>query len=729
MRSIDPLRSSAHFSIPQLPAPQPKRRNDVKWNDRLSHVAILLVAALFVEVNTLWNGFVWDDNIIVVGNTVYQDFDLYRIFFSLTNGLEYFPIRDISFSLDFLLWGWNPQGFHLTNIVLYCLTVISVYYLVAEIEALFSTEIISKSFGNTPLITALLFAVHPIHSEVTSFITSRGALLSGLFFFISCYLYLRSLQVKENNILYFASLVCFIFALFSKATAITLPLLLIIFLYFDSNRKSYKDYLWLSAFFVISFTGYIIFKNVGSQSNMINENILSFGSLDFASKIAVAVQIPFFYIAKLLFPFKLSVEYDIVFIKSLIGFNVILLLILSILLFFMTVMLRRKYPQLLFGYAWLLFTLIPVLNFFPTHPVVADRYVYLSSLAFFYLFALIFSSVKSLALRKLTIALFLIIIFFWSFLAVNRNLVWESEKTLWENTIKVSTASGKAHTNLGAYYFNNNDYEKAFALLKKAEELIPNNSEYDYYRGLFYFNSGDLLNAISCLKEALNKNGNSLEAAYLIANAYERLNDLENAIASYNKLLLIEKIDPMSKYKASAKTSLQHLWSIVDPQLEPLRKKIILNPSDTDSLFQLAIALDKQGRYEESLRNYRKLELLGNGSWQLFYNIANVLKKLGKYQDAATSYEKSLALKPDYSDTQNNLGLIYRKLGKYPEAINAFEQAMASDKDYAFAPFNLGVTYFRMGDKKMSMKYFNLVDSKFPQLRFETKYYLKELRS
>lgn len=729
MRSIAPLRSTTHFSISKLPTPQPKHRNYVKWNGRLGHVAILLAAALFVEVNTLWNGFVWDDNIIVVGNTVYKDFDLYRIFFSLTNGLEYLPVRDISFSLDFLLWGWNPQGFHLTNIALYCLTVVSVYFLAAEIEALFSTEKISKNFGNIPLITALLFAVHPIHSEVTSFIISRGALLSGLFFFTSCYLYLCSLQVRENNILYFASLACFIFALFSKATAITLPLLLIAFLYFDKNQKSYKDYLWLGAFFVISFTGYIVFKNVGSQSNMINENILSFGSLDFASKLAVAVQIPFFYIGKLLFPFKLSVEYDIVFIKSLIGFNVLLQLIILLLLFFMTVTLRRKHPQLLFGYTWLLFTLIPVLNFFPTHPVVADRYVYLSSFAFFYLFALIFSSITYVALRKITISLFLSTIFFWSFLAINRNLVWESDKSLWENTIKVSPASGKAHTNLGGYYFNNNDYEKAFALFKKAEELIPNNSEYDYYRGLFYFNSGDLVNAISCLKEALNKNGNSLEAAYLIANAYERVNDLENAIASYNKLLLIEKIDPMGKYKVPAKTNLQHLWSIVDPQLEPLRKKIILNPSDIDSLFQLAITLDKQGRYEESLRNYRKLEMLGNGSWQLFYNIANVLKKLGKYQDAATSYETSLALKPDYADTHNNLGLVYRKLGKYTEAINAFEQAMALDEDYAFAPFNLGVTYFRMGNKKLSVRYFNLVDSKFPQLRFETKYYFRELRS
>src|SRR5512138_3095470 len=88
-------------------------------------ILFLLVCAVFG--NSLLNGFVWDDYFYMVNNRVYVDFDLARIWLSLANGVEYLPVRDMSYALDYAIWGNNPLGFHLANVVLYGITTVIFY--------------------------------------------------------------------------------------------------------------------------------------------------------------------------------------------------------------------------------------------------------------------------------------------------------------------------------------------------------------------------------------------------------------------------------------------------------------------------------------------------------------------------------------------------------------------------------------------------------------------------
>ena len=114
---------------------------------------------------------------------------------------------------------------------------------------------------------------------------------------------------------------------------------------------------------------------------------MAFGDYGFYSKIAVALQIPFFYIAKLLVPTGLSTEYKIDFSRDLFSFIGIFALLVWVALISIAYNFRKRFPQGLFALGWFLICLIPVSNFFLTNPVVADRYVYLSSYTYAFILA------------------------------------------------------------------------------------------------------------------------------------------------------------------------------------------------------------------------------------------------------------------------------------------------------------------------------------------------------
>ena len=160
------------------------------------HLLIILAFVVAVFGVSTHFEFVWDDHVLLIGHDVYASFDLGRIFFSLANQVEYLPIRDVSYAVDYALWGENPFGFHLTNLTLYFLNAVFVYLMTLRLTPLlFSAgrEMPERKAGGVALLTTLLFAVHPVHSEPLSFISCRNVLLSGLFSFMSCHFFLKHL--------------------------------------------------------------------------------------------------------------------------------------------------------------------------------------------------------------------------------------------------------------------------------------------------------------------------------------------------------------------------------------------------------------------------------------------------------------------------------------------------------------------------------------------------------
>lgn len=128
------------------------------------------------------------------------------------------PILHLSFKIDYLLYGTNPTGYHITNLTFHFLNTILVFLIIN-----FITKGANKFLG---FAGALLFAVHPAHSQALAWVVGRGEVIMAFFYLLSFYLFMRYRSERRRRY-YGFSVLCFFLALFTKETAVTLPVLLI----------------------------------------------------------------------------------------------------------------------------------------------------------------------------------------------------------------------------------------------------------------------------------------------------------------------------------------------------------------------------------------------------------------------------------------------------------------------------------------------------------------------
>ena len=505
------------------------------WQNWLPWLLLPLVVAS-VYGHTVGHGFVWDDHLYLANNPLYRSFALGKILTSPGNGLEYLPVRDLSHLLDFLLWGPNPAGFHLANLVYFALAVLAAYRLASTLAA-----DSPGGEGSEPRLTgfvaALLFAVLPLQSEVVGFLTGRNALLSTLFAFVAATLYFRSLDEGEplpgRRLRYAGALVAYLLALFAKATAISLPLALAVLPLVRGGRK--LRLVPLAPFFLVAGGAFLLFTRIAAQANILRWDTAAAGG-GLAGRLATALQIPFFYLGKFLAPLTLSPEYDVIFSRYLLDPLVLAALAGLLLLVGVAWWLRRRSPCVAVGLGWFLVTLLPVLNLLPTHPTVADRYAFLPSFGLCYLLAAGGMTLLGRR-RRLLAAVLLLLAGGWGWLAHEQSRVWQSDASLWEATIRSSPRSVKAYTNLGRIRFREGQYDRALALFGQAQAIEPTDPHLDYFTGVLAYSRNDIAAAQRHFVRALGRNLQFIEALYHLGLIYEAQGDPVRA-AEYFRLAL-----------------------------------------------------------------------------------------------------------------------------------------------------------------------------------------------
>ncbi|HEY6838840.1 MAG TPA: tetratricopeptide repeat protein, partial [Geobacteraceae bacterium] len=469
----------------------------------------------------------------------YRSLDLRRFFTTAANGLEYLPLRDVSFALDYLVWGMDPRGFHLTNLVLYLFNIFAVYYFAAT-AARFLRPAAEKGDGDTRFVAfwcAALFAVHPLHSQVVSFVTCRNTLLSGLFTFLAAAWYLRFLTAEDGrrHLFYAATLGAYVLALFSKGTSIFLPLFFLpcVFL---GGRKKLTALISLAPFVGLAAGASWLFTTIARDTNVIDAILSRHGGLA-AIRLLEAVQIPFFYLGKLVVPLGLSADYDPLFAHALATPAVAGALVAIVVLAAAAVYFARRLPVIPFALCWYAASLIPVLHLIPTSTTVADRYAYLPSFAFFFLIASGGAMVRQVYPRRICAVVAGIIGAGWAFLAFAHNRVWHDDVSLWEHTAQVSPRSLTALDNLGWIYFTRGELAKAGNYFQRALLIDPGDPLYAFFQGYLAFDRKDYAKALTCFKDAYAKRNDLIEAIFYIGQSYEAIGDRKMASEYYRYVL------------------------------------------------------------------------------------------------------------------------------------------------------------------------------------------------
>ena len=441
--------------------------------------------------------FNWDDQSYVMGNPFIRHLSPGNVQKISTTFLvsNYHPLTIVSYAVDYRLYGLNPAGYHLTNVILHALNALLVFWLIFLLTG-----------RNIPvsLITAILFAVHPLQVESVAWISERKNVLYAPFFLGSliCYWYYREKQ--NSNKFYFLSLVLFLFSLLSKAMAITLPAVLFLLDYL-ARRKPGKTILTDKIpFFILSVIfGLTAVLGQYTTGAVRNENIF-----DLPRRIGAASYSIIFYVNKLLIPDKLSCLYPS---SSMDDGLVYLFSFLFLLLLAGCVMLTARFTRkIVFGSLFFIVTLLPVLQFIPIgQTIVADRYVYLSSLGLFYIFAFAFMRLYSKKMEyggsgKPVLAAFIALTIVLAASTFKRCEVWQNSVSLWTDVLKSYPESATAYNGRGAGFFVNKQYDKAYADFTRAINLQP-----DYHEA--YLNLGSVFRAAGNYGEAVRLYKRSIE--------------------------------------------------------------------------------------------------------------------------------------------------------------------------------------------------------------------------
>ncbi len=486
----------------------------------------VLVGCL-VFLGTLDNDFTnWDDYSMIINNQLITEFtpaNLIKIFQPTFSG-TYQPIRTFSYALDYTLGGDKPFIYHLHNLLLFLLNVLLVYLIVRDV------------FDNKLAFwTALIFALHPIHVESVAWVAARKEVLSGLFFFLSFYLYIKYTKLQRVS-LYLLSIAAFILALLSKPTTVVLPVVILVydFLFTDIFREAGKGknpfkrvllYLpfWLPNILVII---YFLFFASTKLPTYFGGNI--FWTLSTEASVVLK------YLGKLILPVNLLPRYIIQPFES-VHPILIISIIINLGLLAYAVYKFRAQKVISFSILWFYVALIPVANIVPISTLMADRYIYLPSFAFALVLA--FLHLKLLERTRWSLIILLVYLIFLGGQTVKYSRVWTNSRTLWEHTLEVDPGHQLAHNQLGNYLTEVGDTTGAYYHFKRAVEIEPGYTNAARNLGAAALSLGRYDEALTYTKKALAQEPGSIEARYQLGTIYVHMGKFDRAIEILEDLL------------------------------------------------------------------------------------------------------------------------------------------------------------------------------------------------
>lgn len=598
-------------------------------------IVIILLACLCAYFNTFFAYFVWDDNIFIVHNPYMHSLKFLPKFFfqdfwkvgvqTLSSGY-YRPLLAASFILDYTLWGNNAFGFHLTNLIFHSLASILVFIL---LEALLQERMVA-------FCSALLFSVHPIHTESVSFISGRVDLLPLAFCLASLILFLKYASDKKF-IFYAVSLFSFFVALLTKEMAVTLPFLVLVMDYLFISKTRIRGVIknipgiHLGFFAVLGVYLVMRFFALGRLLNM--------GSVHYAANFLpgssphwqffTVIKVLALYIRLLFFPYGLKVDYFFPAANSL--FEPVVLSGIVVLSFFIWVAIKniRDIPALTFAASWFFITIFPVSNIIPVGNIFTERYLYIPSVGFCIAIGYIFvwayrKDVKTNLLnwKKSVVLLFLLLAVALGRLTYERNKIWNNEFFLWLETAKVSPNSPRAHLNLAAAYNILDKTDDAIREVGISLKIYPGYAKAYETLGRIFSKKGYTDEAIAMYKKAISISPNDTAGAY------------SGLVVSYGRKGL---------YKESIAAAIAALK---------------INPYSDNTRYNLALSCSKAGLIEEAIKTYQEYLKSNPDSFQAHTELGRLYYKKNDYQKAKEHLSAALKISKDYLPAKNILKLL-----------------------------------------------------------------------
>jgi len=627
---------------------------------------VLLVLIAYGPV-LLRGGWIWDDDMYVTQNPTLRTAEgLGQIWANSAPeyNKQYYPLVHTSFWLEYHLWGLaTALPYHLDNVLLQALNAVLVW-------------IILRRLGVPGAwLIAAVFGVHPVQVESVAWVTERKNVLSGTFYLLSFLAYWRFAAVVPapssapgkpagggtvgtaisgaSWAWYGASLLLFMAALLSKSVTCSLPVIIGLLLWWKKPRLSWRDVLPLAPFVALGLvlglhTAYMEKVIVGAQG--------AAWALSPIQRCLIAGRALWFYVGKLLWPWPLVFIYPRWPVNAGVAWQYAFPAAWLGLLGALFALRRRLGRGPLVGTLYFSITLFPALGFVNTYPMmysfVADHFQYLASLG---VLAVVLGSAVRLAGQYVPqqrfaaygagAVLTACVVLTWS-----QGLIYQDLETLWLDTYAHNQQSAIVPENLGAFYTNTGQLDKALPLLEAAKDLNPSWVQGYTNLGLVYRAMGQGAQALRVFAAGTQVPPGDARAAADLWSAYGvTLLEQGNKAAALAALVQAVQADPKSVLAQCDLGLLYYQAGDLVRAQDHLQQALALRPAfvpthlglgclclgrkdyvAAQQHFQMAALLDP--RNPEHLRRWA-VALVRGGQVELGRGVAQQACALGKNQD------------------------------------------------------------------------------------------------
>jgi tetratricopeptide (TPR) repeat protein len=480
---------------------------------------VFIAISFLLYFNTIPGKFVYDDALFAgrfVGDEIFlpSRLELSDPFYIPNIFLEsylpanpeinaYRPVVIFTYALNKIFFGLGPASFHIVNIILNGAVCFLVYLLVLK---LFKNKVLA-------LISGLLYAFFPIHTEALAYIKARDDVLSALFSLAAWILFINGAYGKRVN--YKSLFLCssiLLLAFLSKETALISPLIFLV-VYFLQNKIKFNGLFKVVLPLLPAYLVYFVLRLVALEGSLFNKPYVYyiFDPLLAASsqeRFFTALKIAFLYISKIILPVNLSATYTYNQIKiagSLFSTPEVIygVILLGALGYFVINKRIRVNPIGIGSVIFLISYAIHSKFFIQVGEIMAERQMYFPSLGIALILGFLICKIY-LFKREVAVGILLIILFFYATTTVSRNFVWSNNLTLFKSMIKDSPDSIMGYFGLSVLYLEQGKIPQAKQNAMHAMKIYPDHAPLLEVYSLVLFNEKNYTEAKKSVLRAIN---------------------------------------------------------------------------------------------------------------------------------------------------------------------------------------------------------------------------------
>jgi tetratricopeptide (TPR) repeat protein len=661
----------------------------------LTCVLSLLVLGLIAYEHSFFASFYLDDARHILQNEAIVDLSNIGAIFSYSRQ-QFLPY--LTLAINYKIGGLNHLSYHILNFFIHYGAAIFLYLLCLETWKTPVMQGAQLKFSKqlAAFMTAGIFLLHPLQTESVTYVIQRSESMAGMFYLATLYFYLRGRREGKHNMAFgyflLAGVAAFC-AAFSKATAVTLPVMIVIYELFFF-KTSFKDIFGKKMILILLIPAGVVMSHVVKP--LLMRGFFYDPGIAFTRKQYILTQFSVLltYLRLYFWPANQNIDWDYPLASHFFTLETVASFLVLLMLILIAVLAYRRFRLVSLGIVGFFITLAPTSSVIPLHDVIFEHRMYLAVAflamgcvqIFLWSLARVGETSRAVQAVGLIVAIVALTVGLTS-TTRGRNEVWTSSLSLWKDAVQKSPNKARPHNNYGRalYMLGMSMTEAAMKEFEIANQLMPQWEVPWHNLAIAYFEEGDYQRAIDSDLEAIKRKANYKPSLYKLGCSYKGLEQWDNARIYLERLV---KLNPGYRYLAAYVDLVQVYQELgLHDKAMTLAGVMTKLPDGLPLVnFYRGMAFYRLNDFDRAKSYFTVETEQESGRTLSLFMLGQINYLKENYEQAAEMFRKALAEIPSSPEAHYNMAVILMQNERWQEALKHLAHAKAVD------PFSLDIS-------------------------------------